>query len=298
MSSSSPDDILADLPPVDLEDESTWDCPPLVAAVRALGEGSLDPLFSGDTAHLQRFLRARRGDPKKALEMLLAHQEFRASETPWWPATNVPLDMVREDVLGGKAFIEVGRDKVGRPVSFVRVKLHNASQDRDSCHRFVTFLMEETLARLDRPPHNATQFSMVLDFESFGRNNFDTDMGLFILKGLMNNYPERLGKLYFVRETWLFWALWKILSVFIDARSSKKISFLGWDFMPALLEDMGPETIPAYLGGASTYEYEPWHVLEPTREGNPNPFVSVRDGPLAHLAPVPKGSRFGQKGGS
>jgi hypothetical protein len=292
------DELLASLPPVDLEDEGTWDCKERVDALRALSKrdgDSLDVIFTEDTECLKRFLRARRGDVPKALEMLLAHQTFRLTDTPWWPVQNAPLDSMSEDIHGGKAWVDVGRDKLGHPVSFIRVKLHDASQDAAKSHRFVTFLMDETLARLDRPPHNASQFSMVIDFEDFGRANFDTDIALFILKGLQTNFPERLYRLYFVRETWLFWALWKILSVFIDARSAAKIQFLGGSYLPALLEDMDAETIPTWLGGKNEYAYQPWHVLEPSKEGNPNPYISVRDGPRAHLGPVPEGSRFPKK---
>lgn len=33
---------------------------------------------------------------------------------------------------------------------------------------------------------------------------------IYILKMLKYNFPERMYKLFFVRESWLFWALWKV----------------------------------------------------------------------------------------
>jgi hypothetical protein len=75
-------------------DESGWDTPEKVAELRAeLGNRLTEPAL-GDAQTLRRFLRARAGDPPKAAEMLLRHQEWRQAECPWWPTATTPLDNV------------------------------------------------------------------------------------------------------------------------------------------------------------------------------------------------------------
>jgi hypothetical protein len=157
----------------DPSDESTWDTPALVAAVLAAGGTALDPLFR-DAATVRRYLRARRGDVGKALDMLMKTQAWRREATPAWPAANAAVELVRKDVASGKAYIH-GVDRKGRPLTFVRVCLHDAREAREEIERFVLFLIDESIARCDRPPHNSEQFSVVIDFEGFGYSNFDKD---------------------------------------------------------------------------------------------------------------------------
>jgi hypothetical protein len=86
--------------------ESTWATPALVEELRAAGtKGGLAHIFTADEACLQRFLRARRGDVAQALAMLLAHQAWRRSETPWWPRACCPLAHIAADWRSGKAYI-------------------------------------------------------------------------------------------------------------------------------------------------------------------------------------------------
>lgn len=281
----------------DSADESTWDDAARLAALRALPAfGSLDALFRDDGT-LRRFLRARKGDETAALAALVAHQDWRRTTTPRWPAATVPLEAVRADVLVGKAYAH-GRDREGRPLSWIRVRLHDRNEDRAQIAAFLALMLDEALARCECAPHNAEKFSMLIDFDAFGVSNFDVDTATLLIRTLIANFPERLGRLYFVRESWLFWALWRVISVFIDERSAKKIVFLGHDFMPALLEDIDASQIPAWLGGASEYEYSPQHVFDSvdasaTSANNPNTYLSLSRGPRGHL-PWIEGSAFDQ----
>jgi hypothetical protein len=82
--------------------------------------------------------------------------------------------------------------------------------------------------------------------------------------------------------------------VFIDARTAKKISFLGSSTVrTALQQDMESAVIPTWLGGTCPYVYDPAHVLGGP-EGSPNPYVSTAPaGPMGHLPRAP-GSAFPQ----
>lgn len=77
--------------------EETWDTAGKVQELRAAMGAKLsappgDAL--NDEHSLRRFLRARQGNVDAAADMLTKHLEWRARECPWWPAKNVPLDLV------------------------------------------------------------------------------------------------------------------------------------------------------------------------------------------------------------
>ena len=131
------------------DSEGLWDSPDKVAELRTAGsrEG-LAYIFSSDDACLRRFLRARRGDVAKALHMLLEHQKWRRSETPWWPHRSCPLEHIAADWRAGKAYIH-GQDKAGSTLAFVQAALHDKNEDRQQLKRFISFLNDEAIARLE-----------------------------------------------------------------------------------------------------------------------------------------------------
>ena len=174
--------------------EERWDSPAKLAELRAAGEaGGLARIFRADEDCLKRFLRARRGDTGKALQMLLEHQAWRRSETPWWPAKACPLPSIAEDWKAGKAYIH-GEDKTGSTLAFVQAALHDKNEDRAQLKRFIAFLNDEAVARLDASTAEPkpSQMTIIVSFTGFGYSaGFDVGAGMLIIQTLSNHYPER-----------------------------------------------------------------------------------------------------------
>jgi hypothetical protein len=261
-------------------DEASWDSEAQVAALlgllRASGEAASSAAAGGgaavaprlleDRRLLRRFLRARRGDVEAAAAMLRAHSAWRAEKCGgWWPEANVPVARVRAQLASGKAYCH-GADRKGRPAAWVRVRLHDAKAPREEVFLMTTFLIDEAVARCE--VSGCEQASVVIDFEGFGMANHDIEAASHLMSLLSSNFPERLGALIFVRESLLFWMAWKVVSLFVDARTARKISFLGSDFRGALLREFDDAAVPAWLGGASDYVYDAAHVDAPA---GPNP---------------------------
>ena len=119
-------------------DETGWDAPAKVAALRAEGaSGGLAHIFTSDDACLQRFLRARRGDVPKALDMLLEHQKWRRAETPWWPHACCPLQHIAADWRSKKAYVSPAPCPEGSVVAFVQAALHDKNEERLNLKRFI-----------------------------------------------------------------------------------------------------------------------------------------------------------------
>jgi len=276
------------------EEEKLWDTTEQIELFQSYAkENNLDPYFINDILQCRRFLRARKGNVPQAVEMAINNQQWRRENTPNWPKTTIPLDRIKEDINCKKAYC-YGTDKKGRPVAWIRVKLHDANEDRQQIHDFVTFMIDEGVTRAEYLPESDGQFTIIIDFLDFGYSNFDSETAIYILKMLSHNYPERMGRLYFVRESWLFWALWKIIETagIIDARSARKIKFLGSNYLPELLKDVDINMIPTWLQGTCTYEFDPDHVFSSVNNLNtdnkhPNIYKSLQPtGPRGHLPKV------------
>jgi hypothetical protein len=119
-------------------------------------------------ALLLRFLRARKWDVEKALVMMISTMQWRLNEM------HVDDDIIKNGELGalnttgdakakknaedfltqlrmGKSYLH-GLDKEGRPMCFVRARLHKAGeQTEESLERFTVYTIE-TARMLLRPP--------------------------------------------------------------------------------------------------------------------------------------------------
>lgn len=68
-----------------------------------------------------------------------------------------------------------------------------------------------------------------------------------------DNYPENLGRVFVVNCSTFFRLAWKLVKVFIDERTNKKINFCAANkAVEVLKESMPEEDIPTFCGGTST----------------------------------------------
>ena len=186
--------------------DPSWDGPAAIASFRSAEAASatrLAPIFMDDDT-IKRFLRARRGEPGAALSMLLEHQAWRKAETPWWPLAAAPAAGLREDFACLKAYLD-GEDADGGPITWVRAALHDKSEDRAQFKRFLSFLSDESVARMERrEPKGALGMNIVVDFTGFGYSaGFDVNAGMLIVQTMSAHYPERLRRIFMTVRGWL-----------------------------------------------------------------------------------------------
>ena len=63
------------------------------------------------------------------------------------------------------------------------------------------------------------------------------------------NYPERLGRLYFVNSSWYFTPIFNTIRYFVDPVTRLKLHSLGSNWKQILLEVIPAENLPAEFGG-------------------------------------------------
>jgi hypothetical protein len=117
----------------------------------------------------------------------------------------------------------------------------------------------------------------------FGYNaGFDVGAGMLIIQTLSNHFPERLKRIVMTNTPFIFSAFWALVKVFLDERTSKKILFCSQAEIPAKL-GVTLDQLPPFLGGTSTYTFDPAHVLGTDGQGLNSHYMSVTKGPMSHL---------------
>ncbi|KAH7394084.1 hypothetical protein DE146DRAFT_698282 [Phaeosphaeria sp. MPI-PUGE-AT-0046c] len=221
-------------------------------------------------ALLLRFLRARKWDVEKALIMMISTMHWRLDEMHVddeivkngelkamedIKATDAKVKKNSEDFLTqlrmGKSYLH-GLDNEGRPMCFVRARLHRAGeQTEESLERFTVYTIE-TARMLLRPPIDTA--TIVFDMTDFSMANMDYTPVKFMIKCFEANYPESLGTVLVYKAPWVFNAVWSIVRGWLDPVVAGKVHFAK--NIDELEKFVPRKQIPSELGGDEKWTYE------------------------------------------
>ncbi|KAG8529242.1 uncharacterized protein KY384_005877 [Bacidia gigantensis] len=228
-------------------------------------------------ALLLRFLRARKWNIQNALVMLIATMKWRMAEV------KVDSDIIRRGEAGaledsqsadaktkrdghdfleqmriGKSFLH-GMDKEGRPICFVRVKLHRAGeQTESSLERYTVYTIESARLLLH---DNVDTAAIVFDMTDFSLANMDYAPVKFMIKCFEANYPESLGVVLVHKSPWIFQSIWKIIKGWLDPVVAAKVHFTK--NIEELSQFVALEHLLKEMGGKEDWDYK----YVPPREG-------------------------------
>ena len=227
-------------------------------------ESVIDNFEIYDDLFLLRFLRARKFDLVKTMEMFKKFLKWRI---------DMKVDELREN-YEMENLIEIKRvyphgyhrtDKLGRPVYIElydktkveelfkitteekMVKYYIKQYERQvkyifpACSAVVQKPVEQSCTILDA--NGIGIFSLVGPIKGFVK--IASDIG-------QDYYPEMLGKMTIVNVGLFFRAIWTMVKGFIDPKTQAKISLLKSSYKEELLKLIDEDKLPSFFGGKCT----------------------------------------------
>ncbi|KAM3559463.1 hypothetical protein MY1884_003459 [Beauveria asiatica] len=252
-----------------------------------------------------RFLRARKWQVDKGIIMMFSAMDWRTSkskvdsdimyhgegggvrdEKSSDPNTKALAHDFMRQIRMGKGFLH-GTDKLGRPISYVRVRLHKPFDCKnESLERFIVYNIETGRMVLNPPIETAC---LVFDLSGFTLANMDYVPVKYIIQSFEANYPESLGVILVHNAPWVFKSIWKIIHGWLDPVVASKVKFTnGRDGVDGITNHIAPDRLIKELGGDLDWEYE---YVEPVEgENDLMKDTATRDRLLAERKEI--GKRF------
>jgi hypothetical protein len=217
-----------------------------------------------DDLFLLRFLRARKFDIEKTMEMFKKFLQWRI---------DMKVDELREsyqmeNLVQIKKLYPHGyhkTDKQGRPIYIelydktdVKGLFKITTEDKmvkyyiKQYERQIKYIFPACSAVVKRP---VEQSCTVLDANGIGITSlFGPIKGFVKLASDIGQdyYPEMLGKMTIVNVGFLFRAVWSLVKSFIDPKTQNKINLLKSTYKDDLLVLIDEENLPHFFGGKCT----------------------------------------------
>ncbi|KAG0264266.1 hypothetical protein BG011_007156 [Mortierella polycephala] len=210
-----------------------------------------------------RFLRARKWNVEKAMEMLVLALEWRITMgvdevvEEGEEALDAKYPGFLEQLKNGKVIFR-GHDRHGRPLCLLNPSLHNPNAQSHQAVQKLSIYVIETARMMLRPP--VETISVLFDMSSFSMSNMDWPTVKFFIHAAEACYPELLGVCVVHKAPWLFGAVWKLISPMLDPVIRAKIQFTN------NRKDLEEFVAPDQLMNTKAYEGEdatPYHYVPP-----------------------------------
>lgn len=203
-----------------------------------------------------KFLRARKWNVSAGVAMMAACMKWRIEF-----GVEKIIEKGEEGYLNqegflhqlkiGKTFVQ-GTDRQGRPVVYINVRLHKASdQSPKTLEEFIVFSME--CVRLMLTPPLVEKVTIIIDMSGFGLANMDWKSLAFIVKCLESYYPESLNVLVVHNPPWVFQGLWKIIAPMWDPVVRAKIQISKTT--EELQDHIDARHLLSNLGGSNAWKW-------------------------------------------
>ncbi|PVU93356.1 hypothetical protein BB561_003332 [Smittium simulii] len=171
---------------------------------------------------LLKFLRARKWNVDKALEMLQEAVVWRAqnnvAELMWYGETNLNYRYIQK-----KASFIAGSDRLGQSVLYIEVnEVIPAQLSLKDLLKHTVHLMEVSMRNITLEHEKITIF---IDVKNMSFKNFDWHFFKLFLKFLTDYYPESLALVLIYSSSWVFRSLWATIRMLLDPVVASKVHF-------------------------------------------------------------------------
>jgi len=197
---------------------------------------------------LVRYLRARDFDISKSEPLLRDSLKWRFED--FKPHLISPEEVAEEGVTG-KNYVSTSRDKLGRPILYMKPRFENTKNYKLQL-RLLIYHMDRTCAHMDES-NGISQWVWIIDYKEYSMKNAPPmSTAMETLSLLSNHYPERLGAAFLIEPPFLFSLMWKAVSPFVPPATHKKIHFVSGkdhDRTKYLLQHFDVDQLESDYGG-------------------------------------------------
>lgn len=172
---------------------------------------------------LLRWLRANKWNIDQSVQQLIDTLTWRHQFNIKQILSEGEFKLNQQEIQSGKSFI-IGKDQMGRPVTYIHVIKHIKGQFEDQSTQLMTIFIIETARKLlDQGNETAT---VIIDLNGFSLKNLDYEFVKFLINLLENHYPESLAIALIINAPFLFNSSWNIIKHWLDPNVQNKIIFL------------------------------------------------------------------------
>ncbi|KAI2632933.1 CRAL/TRIO domain-containing protein [Xylaria nigripes] len=229
-------------------------------------------LLEHPDALVLRFLRARKLDVPKAMEMLVSAVNWRMEQNireiiiRTGEAIGMKTDPTEDDkgfmaqYRCGKSFVH-GRDLKDRIIYIIRAQLHDPqAQSNKAIESYILHNIESIRLFIKSAEDKCC---LIFDMTGFGLKNMDYHVIQFLVSIFEARYPETLGVVLVHNAPFVFWGIWNIVKGWLDPVIASKVNFTRKQ--ADLLQFIAEENLQTVYGGKDMWEYE---YLEPQADEN------------------------------
>ncbi|KAJ2747583.1 phosphatidylinositol transfer protein csr1 [Coemansia sp. BCRC 34301] len=196
---------------------------------------------------VHRYMRSAGWDVDRAFAMIKGIIEWRAAEA-------IDKIIYEGEIHSGHDELRlclsqlVGRDRLGYPLMFVRVRRIMPRANEGFVFKRYLLSQFESLQVVTR---RFGRITMLYDFTGFSMDNTPFVMVQFMILLGRKVYAESSSVLILLVDSWLFTNFWNLIRPFLDANLSARIIFAkDVDEVRQFIDD---DYLPKELGGLNTY---------------------------------------------
>lgn len=191
-----------------------------------------------------RWLKARKYNANKAVEMLKNYNQWKADEK----VDDMCMEICQSS-LDMDTVCYMGEDRNKRPTFVITPAKHAPhSIPIDQIQALMVLTLEIAIRNL-KP--DCEHFVVIFDYEGWCLRHVDKNVDNCIMSIGQNNYPERLKEAILVQPPWYFTTVWSVVKLFLDDATRSKVTFLKAKVSEEMLKRFTPENLLEKYGGSA-----------------------------------------------
>lgn len=143
---------------------------------------------------------------------------------------------------------------------YMRARLDKAKHS-DGKVKHMVVVSEEAVRKMDSEHTGVDKAVWLVDFQGkdygLGQARDGAKTAIGVIGIFQNNYPEALGRAFFIDAPGIFQMLWRLVVPFIDPVTKRKFVFINRkQNLDLMLDYFEPDQLEEEFGGTNTFKFD------------------------------------------